>query len=197
MSRSKTYISTKWLNLSTEVEVNGVIRTIKFKGGIASPRRVNGSLTTTDPALQAAIEADPCFGKSWKLYKDWGEQAEVNKVPTTHAFKAAKPPPNSDNAHITGPVPEGPGVVIHPPVTEQAEEDKSEGETVSGPVPDPDVPDPAADPIVAPDVTSAQTAKAFLVNTFDDVKMSSLRNSEIIRNLAAERNVEFPQWPKV
>ncbi len=57
------------MHLVIRVIVDGVSQSITFRGGIASPRRINGSFATSDAAMQAAIEKHPFYKKKYELVK--------------------------------------------------------------------------------------------------------------------------------
>ena len=199
---TKTYIATKFLDLTTEVMVDGKIKTIRLKGGIMSPRRINGSYTTNDPKIQEAIEAAPGFNKRFKLHRDWGEAEKTVDAPKKVITPEITGPHNAtEEVTITGPTPEtSPEAVVKEdpvpdPVVEKEPEPtpehsvyenvKEEAAVASKPT-----------PIVDENVTSGNKAKAFLFDHFDDVTSSMVRNNAMIRDLAESRNVSFPNWPK-
>jgi len=194
--------------------VNGAIKIIRFKGGIMSPRRVNGILTTPDPDLQKAIEEAPGFGKRWVLHKDWGEQEEINPALDDDVVEPVTTGPHNatEEATVTGPTPEVSTAVVkdegnddlaeNVPEVKEAPEAKPDPEVkedpvpVTGPTPEVLPEEVKYPPVVNKEVTSGQKARNFLVKHFDDVKVSMLRNNTQIRALAKERNVGFPKWPK-
>ncbi len=57
------------MHLVIRVNVDGQNIPISLEGGINSPRRINGSYSTNDPKLQAAIEKHPGYGKKFQLTK--------------------------------------------------------------------------------------------------------------------------------
>ena len=65
----KVYRSKYFMHLVLSVRFEGEHKAVSLEGGMSSPRRVNGAFSTTDPKLQAAIEAHPDFRKTFELVK--------------------------------------------------------------------------------------------------------------------------------
>lgn len=64
MSFKKTY-GTNGTSVSTTFNVGGRMVRVEFSGGVPSgPTRVNAHFSTSDKAMQDAIEADPRFGET-------------------------------------------------------------------------------------------------------------------------------------
>lgn len=74
----KTYTSLYFL-FRTSVQVNGVRKPIEFGNGINfGEYRAKGTFTTSDKALQEAIESDPRFGWEIFLVSDTGAPEQQN-----------------------------------------------------------------------------------------------------------------------
>ena len=221
---TKTYVCVKFLDLTTEVMVNGQIKIIRLKGGIMSPRRINGTYTTNDPDIQEAIEASPGFNKRYKLLRSWDAPKRTSEEPEKVITPDLTGPHNAtEEATITGPTPEtSPEAVVKEPdpvekqpdpyqehsMHKDVKKDKPNDDLADAlPSPKEDIPekvdeskeaieDVPPSPIIDEAATSGQKARAFLVGHFNDVTVSKLRNNAMIRKLAKERNVEFPNWPE-
>ncbi len=57
------------MHLTINILLNGENTSIDFDGGITSPRRINGSFSTTNPKIQAALESHYAFNKSFELVR--------------------------------------------------------------------------------------------------------------------------------
>ena len=68
----KTYQSIHYKDLDTYVSVNGVKTLIIFRGGTLKPK-VNGKVSTDDPALIKAMDNDPGNGTSFRCISIEGE----------------------------------------------------------------------------------------------------------------------------
>ncbi len=94
---TKRYISLNSLNLVTDVTVGDKTVSIRFKGGVNTPYRINGSFVTANKVLQEAIESDSSYGKSFITYDIEVPQPEktasskvVNKVIEVPSIKTAQ-----------------------------------------------------------------------------------------------------------
>lgn len=134
----KTYQTTVYLFLSTPITIKGKTLRIRFEGGRELPNyTIMGSYKTSDPEIQAALEASPAFNRSFKLASSVEEPsdkpAKAAKVKEPELPEAPLPEETQDNAETTNP---------------DAETENSE-------------------PVVAEDVTSGAGAKKFLNETFN------------------------------
>lgn len=78
----KTYRSIHSLSLTLCIEADGQSRFIQFTGGFKSPRRQNGSFSTTNTTIQTTLEKHPRFNVDFALTKvtqinSPGEQVQV------------------------------------------------------------------------------------------------------------------------
>jgi hypothetical protein len=65
----KVYRSKQRMSISILVTVDGVEQYVDFTGGTNSPQRVNGSYSTNNSKMQAAIEKHPGFKRTFELIK--------------------------------------------------------------------------------------------------------------------------------
>ena len=78
------------MHLVLSIKYQGENKSISLDGGMSSPRRVNGSFSTSDAKLQEAIERHPDFGKSFELVR------VIQMEPTAPAGEPEKPEPKPD-----------------------------------------------------------------------------------------------------
>lgn len=64
---TKTYKAINHVRLITDVMVGNMCGVIEFRGGKLTPTFTTGTFTTSNPALQEAIESDPRYGKEFIL----------------------------------------------------------------------------------------------------------------------------------
>lgn len=173
-----------WLRISSTRRVQ-----IEFTGGTTVPFNKRATYRTWDKEIQDAIEAHPWFGH-WIVLQDDskpvdklpGKQVQVSGTPTTKHLLASTQDPPVD------------------PIPEPTPEPEQSTETVDDPAHEPDpIPEPAAleppppDAVLVPGITNGQDAKRWLFEN-RKVAISTLKNNEVIKTVAAEQKVTFPDW---
>ena len=99
MFGAKTYQHKKYMEHLTYVNVDGRDVPIHFKGGVFTPKRINGTFSTRDPKIIDAIDNDLRTGTLWKCVK--GDSKKVKKglpvspVTAKEAFSAGRVAPKS------------------------------------------------------------------------------------------------------
>ena len=176
----KRYQLTKLKGLSTNFDVNGNLVQVSFKGGVNKPFFMPGRFHTANPELQQAIEASAGFNVDYRLEFSEGEPEVVAEVPQPEApvepEQAPEPVTESEQ-----PEPETPAEVPQPEAPE---------------TPEPKADEPAQMPeelnvVDYPEVTSVTQAKQKLIDLFEDVKISTLKNKNDVLAKATEKNVTF------
>ena len=69
------------MHLVISIVIDGQTLSIEFGGGMSSPRRVNGSFSTTDPKIQAALERHGLYNKTFELVKVINQKPAPAPVP--------------------------------------------------------------------------------------------------------------------
>lgn len=149
---------------STDVMVDGKRVNIVFQGASRNnPIKITAKFTTDSKAVQKAVEARSDFGKTIRLFQDCKEEEEV--------VEAIKEPEKPAPA-ITDPEPKG------EPETPPTEPEKPaveipEGfEAISG-------------------VETAVEAKNILLDRFEELKHGDLKNTAMIKEVAAKYKIIF------
>ena len=88
---AKTYQHKKYMEHLTYINVDGRDIPIHFKGGVFTPRRINGTFSTRDPMLIDAIDNDLRTGTLWKCVK--GDSKKVKKGLSAAPSTASNNPP--------------------------------------------------------------------------------------------------------
>ena len=170
----KRYQLTKLKGLSTNFDVNGNLVQVSFKGGVNKPFFMPGRFHTANPELQQAIEASAGFNVDYRLEFSEGEPEVVAEVPQ----------------------PEAPVEPEQAPEAPEAKQPESETPAEAPETPEPKADEPAQMPeelnvVDYPEVTSVTQAKQKLIDLFEDVKISTLKNKNDVLAKATEKNVTF------
>lgn len=172
----KRYQLIKFKGLSTHFDVNGQSIQVSFKGGVNKPYFLPGRFDTTNPELQKAIEESAGYNVDYKLvYSE--EEPESVMAPEIPA-EETQAPEETPEAEV--PQAEAPAEELTPEAEPQAEPEQAPEETPE-----------AALEADYPEVTSVTQAKQKLIDLFDDVKISTLRNRNDVLAKAAEKNITF------
>ena len=176
----KRYQLTKLKGLSTNFDVNGNLVQVSFKGGVNKPFFMPGRFHTTNPELQQAIEASAGFNVDYRLEYSEGEPEVVAEVPQPEAPVEPEQAPEAPEAEPEQPESETPAEVPQPEAPEKPEEPKAE-EPAQTP----------EEPVDYPEITSVTQAKQKLIDLFEDVKISTLKNKNDVLAKAKEKNITF------
>jgi hypothetical protein len=165
----KRYQLLQDFQLMTFFLVNGKAISVTFQNGIRRPVLVRGRFSTSDPDLQAVMEADKEFNVQFKL-------EHTDEFPDEVQSEEGNPPANTGTDENQ----EG-----NPPANTGTDENQegnppaNTGGADEGQVTD------------YPEITSVNQAKQKLIELFPDVKISTLKNRVDVLAKATEKKVSF------
>lgn len=188
MPRYKRYQLINSLGLLTHFHVNGSSVTVDFRGGMKTPMFTPGRFGTSDPDLQKAIEESKGFNVQYKLEYDSNPEAEeiIEQANEPVDFEISQPESTEDNQPPTE-EPEGAENAPETPEQEKAPEETPEAPEA------PEAPEQPEAPEVTdyPEILTVTDAKEKLMNLFEDVKISHMRNRNDVLAIAQVKKVSF------
>jgi hypothetical protein len=116
MATTKRYQLLKDLQNTSFFEVNGNVVCVTFNGGIRRPELIRGRFTTSDPDLQAVLEADNGFNIEFKLERTFETEDKATEAISKKQVVITKTTDEKTTIK-TVEVIEGPTVVDYPEVT--------------------------------------------------------------------------------
>lgn len=172
---TKRYQLLKDTQLSTTFQVNGNTVPVTFQHGITRPYLIRGRFTTSDPELQAAIEADNSFNILFYLeHTDGAEPVKVEVPETVVPEVVEEVVPETTEEVPAAATEETPAPVEE--VVPEVVEVKPEVPAITD----------------YPEITNLQEAKQKLLELFPgELKPANMPNAKAVINRAKERNVTF------
>lgn len=198
MALNKTYRLTHLIELSlnVKVQVNETDQTfpVVFRGGQTWPQFKGGSYGTSNPAIQAKLEASPMFDKDYILEKTTNITDPITEeippaVKQEPAVVAPVDPPVEANPITKEESQAAMDKVLEPETPKSEETPKEEAKEEAPSTQE----EPASDgPKVVTEVNTAQEASAWLRKNFSELKARDVNTKPLILSVATSKNVQFP-----
>ena len=168
----KVYKSKKFITRSIHITVDGVERTIEFKGGQEYPKKIFGVFSTDSVKVQKVLESHPGFNSTFELET---EEKEVKKPQEVITLMEPKQEPIILTEEVEETIEDIPEESVEETDESTMEEVQEDG------------------PRQVLEIEKSQQAKLWLMNEFkNEFTHRQLANKELIIKAAKEKNVVFP-----